>query len=97
VPGRAGETTGDYEETLPEGLHAQWGLTKAQPQEPSSQVVSKDLKPKSGGVGGEPARRQVIETEAVLEIPDGVLDVGVAAMVGFKNRFRRVRRRPRLP
>ena len=37
-----------------------------------------------GGVGGELARGQVIESHPVLEIPDRVLDLGMAPMVGFE-------------
>ena len=37
-----------------------------------------------GGVGGEAARGEMVETDAVLEGADGVLDLGVAAMVGFQ-------------
>ena len=37
-----------------------------------------------GGVGGEVARGEVIEPDFVLEVADGVLDLGVAAMVGLE-------------
>ncbi len=35
-------------------------------------------------IGGETARGEVIEPDAVLQVADGVLDLGVAAMVGFE-------------
>ena len=35
-------------------------------------------------IGGEAARWQVVEAHAVLQVADGVLDLGVAAMVGLK-------------
>ena len=37
-----------------------------------------------GAVGGEAAGGQVIEGDAILEVADRVLDLGVAAMVGLK-------------
>ncbi len=37
-----------------------------------------------GTVGGETAQGQVIEPRAVLPVADGVLDLGVAAMVGLQ-------------
>ena len=35
-------------------------------------------------IGGETARGEVIEPDAVLQVADGVLDLGVAAMVGLE-------------
>ena len=35
-------------------------------------------------IGGEAARWQVVEPHAVLQVADGVLDLGVAAMVGLQ-------------
>ena len=37
-----------------------------------------------GGVGGEAARGEMNQSNAVLEVSDGVLDLGVAAMVGLQ-------------
>ena len=37
-----------------------------------------------GGVGGEAPRGEVVEPHAVLEVADGILDLGVAAMVGLE-------------
>ena len=37
-----------------------------------------------GAVGGEAARGEMIEADAVLEVSDGILDLGVAAMVGLQ-------------
>ena len=37
-----------------------------------------------GAVGGEAAGRHVVQAHAVLEVPDGVLHLGVAAMVGLQ-------------
>ena len=37
-----------------------------------------------GAVGGEAARGEMVEADAVLEVSDGVLDLGVAAVVGLQ-------------
>ena len=37
-----------------------------------------------GGVGGEAARGEMVQPHAVLEVADGVLDLGVAAVVGLQ-------------
>ena len=37
-----------------------------------------------GAVGGEAARGEMVEADAVLEVSDGILDLGVAAMVGLQ-------------
>ena len=43
-----------------------------------------------GAVGGEARRRHVVQPDAVLEVAYGVLDLGVAAMIGlqFSNSLR---------
>ena len=43
-----------------------------------------ELDGQPGTVGGEVARGEVVEPYAVLEVADGVLDLGVAAMVGLQ-------------
>ena len=47
-------------------------------------VVGHDLYGQPGGVGGEAARGEMVEPDAVLEVSDGILDLGVAAMVGLQ-------------
>ena len=37
-----------------------------------------------GGVGGEAARGEMVQPHTVLEVSDGILDLGVAAMVGLQ-------------
>ena len=37
-----------------------------------------------GSVGGEAPRGEMVEPDAVLEVSDGILDLGVAAMVGLQ-------------
>ena len=51
---------------------------------PACQVVGDHLYGQPGAVGGEASRGEVVEAHAVLEIADGVLDLGVAAMVGLQ-------------
>ena len=36
-------------------------------------------------IGGEAARGEMVEPDAVLEVSDGILDLGVAAMVGLQS------------
>ena len=47
-------------------------------------VVGDHLDGQPGGVGGEAARGEMIQPHAILEVSDGVLDLGVAAMVGLQ-------------
>ena len=37
-----------------------------------------------GSVGGEAARGEMVQPHAVLQVSDGILDLGVAAMVGLQ-------------
>src|SRR6266540_532703 len=48
------------------------------------QVVRDDVEGEPGGVGGELPAGQVVEADAVLEVADGVLHLGVAAVVGLQ-------------
>ena len=43
-----------------------------------------DLDGQAGSVGSEAARGEMVQPDAVLEVPDGVLDLGVAAVVGLQ-------------
>ena len=47
-------------------------------------VVRHHLDGQPGGVGGEAPRGETVEPHAVLEVSDGILDLGVAAMVGLQ-------------
>ena len=51
---------------------------------PAGQIVGHDLYCQPGGVGGEAPRGEMVQAHAVLEVPDGVLDLGVAAVVGVQ-------------
>ena len=59
-------------------------LTETDAGGPAVQVVGHHLDGQPGGVGGETAWREMIESHAVLEVSDGVLDLGVAAVAGLQ-------------
>ena len=82
--GRAGEPSGEGEEAPPQGLGGHDLLTQTDARRPAGQVVRHHLHSQPSGVGGETAGRKVVETHAVLEVADGILDLGVAAMVGLQ-------------
>ena len=48
------------------------------------EVMGHHLDGQPGAVGGEAARGEMVEPDAVLEVSDGVLDLGVAAVVGLQ-------------
>ena len=84
APRRAGEPSRQGEEASPEGLGAYQLLTETDARRPARQIVRHHLDRQPDGVGGETARWEMVEPHAILEIPDGVLDLGVAAVVGFQ-------------
>ena len=59
-------------------------LAQAKPRRPAGQVVGHDLDGQPVGVGGEAARGEMVQPHAVLEVSDGILDLGVAAMVSLQ-------------
>ena len=59
-------------------------LTQTEPRGPACQVVRHHLDGQPGAVGGEAARREMVQPHAVFEVSDGVLDLGVAAMVSLQ-------------
>ena len=59
-------------------------LSQSDAPGPAGQVVGHDLYRQPGSVGGKAPRGEMIEPHAVLEVPDGVLDLGVAAVVGLQ-------------
>ena len=67
-----------------EGLGGHQLLAQADVRCPASQVVGHHLHRQPGAVGGEAARREMIQPHAVFEVSDGILDLGVAAMVGLQ-------------
>ena len=82
--GRAGEPSGQGEEAASQGLGGHHLLTQTDARCPACQVVGHHLDRQPGGVGGEAARGEMVESDAVLEVSDGILDLGVAAMVGLQ-------------
>ena len=81
---RAGEASGEGEEPPPEGLGGHHLLTQTDARGPASQVVGHHLHRQPGAVGWEAPRGEMVEPDAVLEVSDGVLDLGVAPMVGLQ-------------
>ena len=82
--GRAGEPSGQGEEAPPEGS---WWSPAPRPDRcarSSGPGYGQHLNGQPGAVGGEAARGEMIEADAVLEVSDGILDLGVAAMVGLQ-------------
>ena len=51
---------------------------------PACQVVGQHLHRQPGAVGGEAAGGEMIESDAILEVANGILDLGVAAMIGLQ-------------
>ena len=51
---------------------------------PAGQVMGHHLDRQPGSIGGEAAGGEMVEPDTVLEVSDGVLDLGVAAMVGLQ-------------
>ena len=83
---RAGEPSGQGEEPPPEGLGGDYPLSQTDPRRPAGQVVGHRLDGQPGAVGGEAARGEMVQPDAVLEVTYGILDLGVAAMVSLPVR-----------
>ena len=81
---RAGEPSGQGEEPPPERLGGHDPLAQTDPRRPTGQVMRHHLYCEPGGVGGEAALGEMVEPDAVLEVSDGILDLGVAAMAGLQ-------------
>ena len=84
MAGRAGEASGHGEEAAPEGLGGYQLLAQTDARCPAGQVMRHHLDGQPGGVGGETARWEMVEPHAVLEVSDGVLDLGMATMIGLQ-------------
>ena len=82
-PGQ-GATELGFPRPAPEGLGGHDLLAQTDSRRPASQVVGHHLYRQPGGVGGEAAGRDVVQTDAVLEVADGILDLGVAAMISLQ-------------
>ncbi len=81
---RAGEPSHQTEEPSPEGLGGHDLLAQTNSRRPAGQVMGHHLHRQPGGVGGEAARGKMVEAHTVLQVSDGILDLGVAAMVGLQ-------------
>ena len=81
--GRTGEPSGEGAEASPEGFGGYQLLTQTDARRPVP-GVRHHLDGQPGGVGGEAARGEMVQPDAVLEVSDGMLDLGVAAMVGLQ-------------
>ena len=80
----AGDPSGQGEEPPPEGLGGHHLLAQTDARCPAGEVVGHHLYRQPGGVGGEAARGEMVQPHTVLEVSDGILDLGVAAMVGLQ-------------
>ena len=81
---RAGEPSGQGEEPPTEGLGGGYPLSQTDPRRPAGQVVGHRLDGQPGAVGGEAARGEMVQPDAVLEVAYDILDLGVAAMVSLQ-------------
>ena len=84
MAGLTGDSSGQGEDPSSERLGGYDLLTQADAGRPAGQVVRHHLYRQPGGVGGEAARRKMVEPDAVLEVSDGILDLGVAAVVSLQ-------------
>ena len=51
---------------------------------PAGQVVGHHLDGQPGSVGGEAPRGEMVQADAVLEVAYGILDIGVAVVIGLQ-------------
>ena len=83
---RAGEPSGQREELPPERLGGRDLLTKADPRRPVAQVVGHHLFHQPGGIGSEAVCGEMVQAYTVLQVANGILDLGVAAMLSLQSR-----------
>ena len=84
APGLAGDSSGQGEEASQQGLGGCYRLSQSDAPGPAGQIVGHNLYRQPGSIGREAPRGEVIEPNAVLQVPDGVLYLGVAAVVGLQ-------------
>ena len=82
--GRAGDASGQGEEAPAEGLGSCCWFPQSDAGGPPGQVVGQHLYGQPSSVGSEAPRGEMVEAHTVLQVPDGVLDLGVAAVVGLQ-------------
>ncbi len=83
VSGRACESSRQAQLTPAKGLGRD-RFVEADASAKAGEVVGDDVEAEPGGVGGETARGQMVEAHAIFEVLDGVLDLGVTAVVGLE-------------
>ena len=81
---RAGEPSRQGEEPPPEGFGGHDPFAQTDAGCPAGQVMRHHLYRQPGGVGGEAARGEMVQPDAVLEVAYRVLDLGVAAMISLQ-------------
>ena len=81
---RACKPSDQGEEASSEGPGGHHLLPQTDAGGPAGQVVSHHLHGHPGGVGGKAARGQMVQSHTVLQVADGVLDLGVSAVVSFQ-------------
>ena len=81
---RAGDPPGQGEDPSSEGLGGHDPFTQADAGCPAGQVVGHRLDGQPGAVGGEAPRGEMVQPDAVLEVPYRILDLGVAAMISLQ-------------
>ena len=81
---RAGEPSGEREKPPSEGLGGHDLLAQADSRRPAGQIMGHHLYRQPGAIGGETARGEMVEADAVLEVAYRILDLGVAAMIGLQ-------------
>ena len=81
---RAGEPVRPGRRTAAGGSCGGYPLSQTDPRRPAGQVVGHRLDGQPGAVGGEAARGEMVQPDAVLEVAYGILDLGVAAMVSLQ-------------
>ena len=84
TPRLAGDPSDQGEEAPAEGLGGCHYLAQSDASGPAGQVVGHHLDRQPGCIGGKAARGEMVEAHAVLQVPDGILDFGVAAVVGLQ-------------
>ena len=83
---RAGEPPGQGEDPSSEGLGGDYLLAQTEPRRPASEVMRHHMDGQPSSVGGEAPRGKMVQSNVVLEVANGILDLGVAAMVGSSSR-----------
>ncbi len=82
---RARQAARKREESSPQRLGGDERFLEADAAGPAREVVGQRLQREPGRVRAEATGGQVREADAVLEVADGVLDLGVTAVIALKG------------